>query len=35
MTMTEPAYFTAFKNLEFTRTPSGVTPNKLGESIRP
>ena len=24
MTMTEPTYFTAFKNLEFSRTPSGV-----------
>ena len=24
MTMTAPGYFTAFKNLEFTRTPSGV-----------
>jgi enoyl-CoA hydratase/carnithine racemase len=24
MTMTEPAYFTAFKNLDFSRTPSGV-----------
>ena len=24
MTMTGPEYFTAFKNLEFTRTPSGV-----------
>ena len=24
MAMTEPAYFTAFKNFQFTRTPSGV-----------
>jgi enoyl-CoA hydratase/carnithine racemase len=24
MSVTEPAYFTAFKNFEFTRTPSGV-----------
>ena len=24
MSMTEPAYFTAFKNFECTRTPSGV-----------
>jgi hypothetical protein len=24
MPMTEPAYFTAFKNFVFTRTPSGV-----------
>jgi len=24
MPMTEPAYFTAFKNFQFTRTPSGV-----------
>jgi len=24
MPMTEPAYFTAFKNFAFTRTPSGV-----------
>jgi enoyl-CoA hydratase/carnithine racemase len=24
MSMTEPSYFTAFKNYEFTRTPSGV-----------
>ena len=24
MPVTEPAYFTAFKNFEFTRTPSGV-----------
>ena len=24
MAVTEPAYFTAFKNFEFTRTPSGV-----------
>ena len=24
MPMTGPAYFTAFKNFEFTRTPSGV-----------
>jgi enoyl-CoA hydratase/carnithine racemase len=24
MTMTEPAYFTEFKNFDFTRTPSGV-----------
>jgi hypothetical protein len=24
VTMTRPEYFTAFKNLEFTRTPSGV-----------
>lgn len=24
MAVTEPSYFTAFKNFEFTRTPSGV-----------
>jgi hypothetical protein len=29
MSMTKPAYFAAFKNLSFTRTPSGVLTLKF------